>query len=248
MKLFLHYNILSFPPFFIFIFLLSRFKLIDKQLIEFNQVALQRPDIKKTEDMFNRVITKDNIAIVTLLENKENLTRIAVVNCHIHWDPSYADVKLVQVAMLMDELDKLAQKWNQSPYSNNSNCNSNNGNNNNYSNKFSTIICGDFNSTPDSGVYEFLSRGTIKQDHGDFGDHIYGAYTSDGLSHRVPLKSAYSNAEELPFTNFTPSFTGVIDYIWYSTNTLTVAGLLGGVDREYLSKMVGFPNAHFPSE
>ncbi|CAG8501267.1 11503_t:CDS:2 [Acaulospora colombiana] len=218
----------------------SKYRLIDKQLIEFNQVALQRPDIKKTEDMFNRVITKDNIAVVTLLENKSSLSRIIVVNCHIHWDPSYADVKLVQVAMLMDELDKLAHRWctlpSQSPY--------------NYSDphKISTIICGDFNSTPDSGVYEFLSRGTIGQDHGDFGDHIYGSYTSEGLSHKLSLKSSYSNIEELPFTHFTPSFTGVIDYIWYSTNTLTVTGLLGGVDREYLSKMVGFPNAHFPSD
>ncbi|GES85481.1 glucose-repressible alcohol dehydrogenase transcriptional effector [Rhizophagus clarus] len=172
----------------------SKYQLIDKQLIEFNQVALQRPDFKKTDDMFNRVITKDNIAVITLLENKETLSRVIVVNCHIHWDPTYADVKLVQVAMLMDELDKLAQKWctNNSPY--------------NYTSpqKISTIICGDFNSTPDSGVYEFLTRGIIRQDHDDFGDH--------------------------------------------STNTLSVTGLLGGIDKEYLTKMVGFPNAHFPSD
>ncbi|CAG8480962.1 1422_t:CDS:2 [Funneliformis mosseae] len=218
----------------------SKYKLIDKQLIEFNQVALQRSDFKKTEDMFNRVITKDNIAVITLLENRETLSRVIVANCHIHWDPSYADVKLVQVAMLMDELDKLGQKWctipNHSLY--------------NYSSpqKISTIICGDFNSTPDSGVYEFLTRGSIRQDHNDFGNHIYGSYTSDGLSHKLSLKSSYSNIEELPFTNFTPSFTGVIDYIWYSTNTLSVTGLLGGIDKEYLSKMVGFPNAHFPSD
>lgn len=207
-------------------------------MIEFNQVALQRPDFKKTDDMFNRVITKDNIAIVTLLENKETLSRVIVVNCHIHWDPTYADVKLVQVAMLMDELDKLAQKW----------CTSNSPYNYTSPQKISTIICGDFNSTPDSGVYEFLTRGIIRQDHDDFGDHRYGTYTSEGLSHKLSLKSAYSNIEELPFTNFTPSFTGVIDYVWYSTNTLSVTGLLGGIDKEYLTKMVGFPNAHFPSE
>ncbi|CAG8619762.1 35856_t:CDS:10 [Gigaspora margarita] len=218
----------------------SKYKLIDKQLIEFNQVALQRPDIKKTEDMFNRVITKDNIAVVTLLENKDNFSRLIIVNCHIHWDPSYADVKLVQVAMLMDELDKLAQKWCDIPSKSIYNYSS--------PQKISTIICGDFNSTPDSGVYEFLSRGTIKQDHCDFGDHIYGSYVSEGLSHRLSLKSAYSNIEELPFTNFTPRFAGVIDYIWYSTNTLCVTGLLGGVDKEYMSKIVGFPNAHFSSD
>ncbi|KAG9293308.1 hypothetical protein G9A89_007554 [Geosiphon pyriformis] len=220
----------------------SRFTMVDKVLIEFNQVALQRSDIKKTEDMFNRVITKDNIAVVTLLENKDNQSRMIVVNCHIHWDPTYADVKLVQVAMLMDELDKLAQKWCTIPSQTQS------GNNYIGPQKISTIICGDFNSTPDSGVYEFLSRGSIRQDHNDFGDHIYGAYTSDGLTHKLSLKSAYSSIEELPFTNFTPSFTGVIDYIWYSTNTLTVTGLLGGIDKEYLKKIVGFPNAHFPSD
>nr|CAG8435066.1 7323_t:CDS:2 [Entrophospora candida] len=216
----------------------SKFQLIDKQLIEFNQVALQRAD-KKTEDMINRVITKDNIAIVTLLENKETHDLIIVGNCHIHWDPLFADVKLVQVAMLMDELDKLCQKW-FNMYNSNSNWPS--------PHKISTIICGDFNSTPDSGVYEFLSRGSIGQDHTDFGNHIYGSLTSDGLSHKYPLKSAYSNIEELPFTNFTPTFTGVIDYIWYSTNTLNVTKLLGGVDEEYISKIVGFPNAHFPSD
>ncbi|CAG8618205.1 4058_t:CDS:2 [Paraglomus occultum] len=218
----------------------SKYTLIDKQLIEFNQVALQRPDFKKTDEMFNRVITKDNIAIVTLLENKETQARLIVANCHIHWDPSYADVKLVQVAMLTDELEKYAEKW----------CAQSTNPIHNYSppTKMSTIICGDFNSTPESGVYDFLSHGTVQQDHHDFGDHVYGTYTSEGLSHRFSLKSAYANIEELPFTNFTPSFTGVIDYIWYTTHSLTVTGLLGGIDKEYVSKMVGFPNVHFPSE
>ena len=214
--------------------------MIDKQLIEFNQVALQRSDFKKTDEMFNRVITKDNIAIVTLLESKETQARLIVANCHIHWDPSYADVKLVQVAMLTDELEKYAEKWCAQP--------TNPVHNYSHPTKMSTIICGDFNSTPESGVYDFLSHGIVQQDHHDFGNHVYGTYTSEGLSHRFSLKSAYANIEELPFTNFTPSFTGVIDYIWYTTHSLTVTGLLGGIDKEYVSKIVGFPNVHFPSE
>ena len=49
-------------------------------------------------------------------------------------------------------------------------------------------------------------------------------------------------------TNYTPSFQGPIDYIWYSTANLSVNAVLGEVDKSYLEKTVGFPNAHFPSE
>jgi CCR4-NOT transcription complex subunit 6 len=49
-------------------------------------------------------------------------------------------------------------------------------------------------------------------------------------------------------TNHTPGFAGAIDYIWFSQANLSVTSLLGEIDKEYISKVVGFPNAHFPSE
>ncbi|KAI0364341.1 hypothetical protein BV20DRAFT_929784, partial [Pilatotrama ljubarskyi] len=61
-------------------------------------------------------------------------------------------------------------------------------------------------------------------------------------------KSAYAGAGELPLTNYTPSFKGHIDYIWYSSANLSVNSILGAVDPSYLDKAVGFPNAHFPSD
>lgn len=226
----------------------SKFTLIEKQLIEFNQIALQRPDFKKTEDMFNRVMTKDNIAVIALLENKESGSRLIVANVHVHWDPEFRDVKLVQVAMLMDELEKIAERFAKFPpklnvadgfpaapkYTNGT--------------QIPTMICGDFNSVPDSGVYDYLSSGVISGSHEDFMNHVYGRYTSEGLCHKLPLKSAYANVGELPFTNYTPGFEGVIDYVWYNQNALAVTGLLGEVEKSYLSKVVGFPNAHFPSD
>jgi CCR4-NOT transcription complex subunit 6 len=62
------------------------------------------------------------------------------------------------------------------------------------------------------------------------------------------LKSAYAGIGELPLTNYTPSFDGAIDYIWYSTATMSVNAVLSEVDRGYLEKVVGFPDAHNPSE
>lgn len=228
---------------------LSRYQLVEKQLIEFNRVAMQRPDFKKTDDMFNRVLQRDNIAVVTLFENKQTGTRFIVVNAHIHWDPQYRDVKLVQVALLIDEVDKIAARFARYP----PRLNTEDGSDRpppvyTDGTKIPMILCGDFNSVPDSGVYEFLANGTVASTHPDFMSHVYGNYTSEGLRHRFGLKSAYASIGEMPMTNYTPSFSGVIDYIWYSTNNLSVTSLLGEVDKTYLSKVVGFPNVHFPSE
>ncbi|OAQ31097.1 hypothetical protein K457DRAFT_72485 [Linnemannia elongata AG-77] len=220
----------------------SKFTLIDKHLVEFNHIALQRPDFRKTEDIFNRVMTKDQIAVITLLEHKDTKNKVVVVNTHVYWDPLFKDVKLVQVAMMMDELDKLSTQWAHLPVS------GSNAPPSNPTGKLPTLICGDFNSERDSGVYEFLVKGAITQGHDDFGDHAYGTYTSEGLSHKMSLRSSYSDGVELPFTNFTPTFAAEIDYIFYSSNFLSVLGLLGGVEKEYMSRCVGFPNAHFPSD
>src|SRR5215510_9506626 len=89
----------------------GRYQLVEKQLIEFSACAMQRQDFKKTDDMFNRVLGKDNIAVVCLMESIETGTRFIIVNVHIHWDPAYRDVKLVQVALLIDEVEKIASAF-----------------------------------------------------------------------------------------------------------------------------------------
>jgi CCR4-NOT transcription complex subunit 6 len=240
---------------------------------------MQRQDFKKTDDMFNRVLGKDNIAVVCLMEDKQTKTRFIIANAHIHWDPAYRDVKLVQVALLVDEIEKIANSFATYPppapstpapaRSHAADESDSNGESSKppsspnaptlssrpppiYTDgtKIPLIICGDFNSVPASGVYEFLSTGSLPADHPDFLSHTYGRYTSEGLRHRLGLKSAYAapGAGELPLTNYTPSFQGVIDYVWYSGANLSVNAVLGEVDMGYLEKVVGFPNAHFPSE
>ena len=114
--------------------------------------------------------------------------------------------------------------------------------------KIPTIVCCDLNSVPSSGVYELLANGHVPPEHPDFKGHVYGRYTSEGIRHRLGLKSAYAQLGELPMTNYTPSFQGPIDYIWYSGQTLAVNAVLGEIDKGYLERVVGFPNAHFPSE
>ena len=82
----------------------------------------------------------------------------------------------------------------------------------------------------------------------DLGTQKYGDFTRNGMNHPFSLKSAYSNIGEWPFTNYTPDFREVIDYVWYSTNALQVTALLGEIDPEYMRRVPGFPNWHFPSD
>ncbi|KAF8149473.1 Endonuclease/exonuclease/phosphatase [Crassisporium funariophilum] len=279
----------------------DKYKLVEKQLVEFSAAAMQRQDFKKTDDMFNRVLGKDHIAVICLFENLQTGTRFVVANAHIHWDPAYSDVKMVQVALLLEEVEKIADHFakyppmppptpaattdsSSDPIGTNGNGNGNGNNSEDsegadesgsssnspehahqqrqpapsyrappvYSDgtKIPLIVCGDFNSNPESGLYDLLSTGSVPPTHPDFLSHTYGRYTSEGIRHRLGLKSAYNSpgAGDLHSTNYTPSFQGVIDYIWYSTANVGVNSVLGEVDRGYLEKVVGFPNAHFPSD
>ncbi|KAJ7268647.1 Endonuclease/exonuclease/phosphatase [Mycena haematopus] len=242
----------------------DRYQLVENHLIEFNSIAMQRQDFKKTDDMFNRVLGKDHIAVVVLLEDLVTGTRIIVSNTHLHWDAAYSDVKLVQTALLLEEVEKVAHGFAKYPprppdtpsatdedptpprppppiYADGT--------------KIPLIVCGDYNSMPSSGVYDFLSTGSLPPTHPDFLSHTYGNYTSEGLRHKLGLKSAYTTvgaggvAEEImPMTNFTPGFRGVLDYVWYSTGNLILNTVVGEIDKMYLDKVVGFPNVHFPSD
>ena len=90
-------------------------------LIEFNQLAMA--NASGADDMLNRVMTKDNIGIAALLELKEGYLnysndvsmprqQVLVSNVHIHWDPEFKDVKLIQTVMLMHELMNIMQEIN----------------------------------------------------------------------------------------------------------------------------------------
>lgn len=243
-----------------------KYILLDKHVIDFANTAINRPDMKGEHDTFNRVMPRDHIAVVTFLENRATGSRLIVVNVHIYWDPAYKDVKLVQVAIMMEQVSKLADRWAKHPpcadktafrhaeldgEPNLANTEENQDEpapSQEYANgvQLPLLICGDFNSTAGTGVYDLITQGKVAGAHADLANHSYGNFTRDGMEHPFSLKSAYNG--ELSFTNYTPTYSGVIDYIWYSTNALQVRGVLGDVDLDYLSRVPGFPNHHFPSD
>jgi len=66
---------------------------------------------------------------------------ILVCTAHIHWDPEFCDVKLIQTMMLSNELRSILDQAGQSFRPGHKPDSSN----------VQLLLCGDFNSLPDSG-------------------------------------------------------------------------------------------------
>jgi CCR4-NOT transcription complex subunit 6 len=244
----------------------SKYILLDKQVINFGQTAVRRPDAKGQDDIYNRLWQKDHIAVVVFLENRMTGTRLIVANCHLYWDPAFKDVKLIQTAIMMEEITKLADEYAKFPACTDktafrfSEAESGGAQDSTtpvepapsmeYSSgdQIPVLICGDFNSAPGEAAYNLLAHGKLTESHPDLQQRLYGNLSRVGMTHPFKLKSAYNAIGELSFTNYTPDFTSILDYVWFSSTTLHVTGLLGEVDREYLKRVPGFPNYHFPSD
>ena len=170
---------------------------------------------------------------------------LLVCTAHIHWDPEFCDVKLVQTMMLMHELRLIAEEAEVAFNGAHPN------------ERVHLLLCGDLNSLPESGVVEFLQTSRISSKHVDFKDLGYKSslqrvsYASDRTTeytHPFRLASAY-NTDVMPFTNYTFDFRGIIDYIFYSRPHMNVLGLLGPLDSNWLTdnKVVGAPHPSVPS-
>lgn len=206
-----------------------RFQLLHRHNLEYNTACMVLEKYKKTKDLFNRFMNKDHIALVLQLQHVATGEKIVFVNTHLHWDPAFNDVKALQVGILLEELQGIVRGFGDDPKT------------------VQLVICGDFNSTRHSAVYQLFATGKVLK-HLDLEGRDYGRFTDEGFHHNFKLKLAYDLIQgNFPFTNYTPTFTNEIDYMWYTLG-LQVRGLLGKPDEEYLSHHIGIPNAHFPSD
>lgn len=245
----------------------SKYILLDKQMVTFANTAINRPDMKGEHDIFNRVMPRDNVALCAFFENRMTGSRMIISNAHLHWDVKEEDVKVVQAAILLDHLSDCAERWAKLPPKENKSLAqiSEPGLNLHVdgeaivepapSQKYSSgsqipmILCGDLNSMKDSPVYELITQGILSKDIPEFEGRSYGKLTRDGITHPFNLKDAHAgdNGDYITLTNYVWDFQAVIEYLFH-TPGLRRRKLLGDIDFDYIQKVPGFPNYHFPSD
>ncbi|EEA08005.1 endonuclease/exonuclease/phosphatase family protein [Cryptosporidium muris RN66] len=241
-------------------------------------------EVKNNPAAIKRLL-KDNVAVVILLEYRQsdgnngsclnsdnnngknsgnscvssNSTPLQVIiaNTHIVANPEANDVKIWQAQTLVSVLEEyLHDCYRRQPV------------------LPGLIICGDFNSTPDSALYRLLATGTCDRNHKDLAMDRHGLLADLPLGHSMRLRSAYSMARavveghnpniiprstetlEPLFTNYTPNYLGCLDYVFYTDERLRLGSILELLDEEALIKEASalqlpdwsLPNPQRPSD
>ncbi|ANQ08703.1 Endonuclease [Plasmodium coatneyi] len=235
----------------------KKLKFVETYALEFSKLIKEASvftlpkDIQKNPSLVKRLL-KDNVALVILLEyiqqyskmydskeenneEKPNRNLIIVANTHIVANPEANYVKIWQAQILVKVVEYLRINFIKK-----------------YETVPSLIICGDFNSTPSSAVYQLIYKKNCSRSHEDFSSDKYSLLTDLPLGHNLNLKSAYAiskllsqklNPEEYTsnlevfeplFTNYTGNFIGCLDYIFYNDENLNIISTVNIADENQL--------------
>ncbi len=117
------------------------FEMVDHKLLAYLQPGIP-------------LLNRDNVAVILLLQPKgmPDSEKVCIANTHLLYNPKRGDIKLTQLGMLLAEVDRLAyvdrtldQSTSWEPCRHHP-----------------VIMCGDFNSVPQSFLVEFIQRGSLE--------------------------------------------------------------------------------------
>lgn len=221
----------------------ERFEVLACKKLHYGEYITENPDkFELTQDMKERVIPRNTVALLVKLLDKKTGSKVYVTNTHLYWSPQFNDVKVIQTKVLLGVLEEFIDIEDR--------CNP------------VVVMCGDFNSTPHSDVFHLLEEGQVDTETSpEFTNKYYGEILNaeklekGKILNPFLLATAYkkllrTDGHGLEFTSYTRSLTAVLDHIWYSNDIFQVKRILGEVDQEYCNRtdVKGFPNRQFPSD
>lgn len=222
----------------------SRFTILSNELIDLSSIAKQDLDNSGIDEMtlqaLKKSVSSPGVAVITKVKCVKTGRLLTIGNVHIMWEWfKRMDIQCVQAAATIRELVTLAGGATQ-PH----------------------IVCGDFNSTPDSPVYQLTHEGYLNDSSMAKLQQLPEVKLDDGrvcpmvnlwwrgFQHTsTDLKSAYLTVTgKEPMTSKFPH-DGVVrqvDYIWYSSGSLDVLGVAETAPATDIEQ--GIPNAIYPSD
>lgn len=216
-------------------------------------------------DFWQFLAKREEGAVLSLVQDCRNSSLLVLCATHLFWDPIYPDIKAAQASLLcrairgfMEENKVFIRKYGVGSENN----------------RLPIIVAGDFNAMPQktqsdeydeipsgsclvSAVYTILTQGSLPNDHlehpfirsNDCNDsHIKGLVLhSEGIVLGSAGKAAWGH--EPPFTNKTKTFSGCLDYIFYSKEFLDVIEYLElPYEWHEAASFEPLPTARWPSD
>ena len=240
----------------------DRLCLIDYTIVEythFNNDDLEPDHQGSHEDEEEKSQNdKENIAIIAIFKKRNanelsNNKPICVVNTQIGSTRKH-EIKLSQTHFLTSEIEKTIEELAKDSENKITSINT-----------CPTIVCGDFNSNPQSVVYQFLKDAYYKIEpfkykfwSQAFSTHPYSSNTftcpsesqnTMNIRHNIKLKSSYGeilNGKEPMCTIIHKRARETVDYIWYSSDSMNLKRTLP-LSKE-ICQNAQLPNKCHPSD
>ncbi|XP_078399670.1 2',5'-phosphodiesterase 12 [Cetorhinus maximus] len=210
----------------------SKYRLLSQHDVIFSEALASDPlhfelleKISANPIVKEKVLQRSTAFQVCVLQSlKDSSKKLCVGNTHLYWHPKGGHIRLVQIAIAFRHLQRVTAEM--------------------YPN-IPVIFCGDFNSTPNSGLYEFVTKGHISADHPDWTSNGEEEQCSMSLTHSFKLRSACG---EPAYTNYVGGFQGCLDYIFMDINMFEVFQVIPFPSHEEIICHLALPSVSHPSD
>ena len=161
----------------------------DVKSIEINFINKLAPKYLNNKPRLIEKINNFNHIYILLELQSKNVIKFTLCTTHLVANPKYKNIKTLQSYLIAKRLEDFKR----------------------------VIFCGDFNSKPDSEVYELLNTGEVKYPY-------YGKLKikNNFISSYYKLYENEDNITTHTANKVTPIFTETIDYIWITPNIIPI--------------------------
>ncbi|CAL1614220.1 unnamed protein product [Knipowitschia caucasica] len=211
----------------------SRFRLLSSHDVVLSEALCSDPlhsdllhNLSSRPDLKEKILKRSTALQVSVLQDLVQPERsLCVANTHLYWHPTGGNTRLVQMGVALTHLGHVIGSV--SPGA-------------------ALVFCGDFNSTPHSGVFELLTHSSIAQSHPD--------WLSSGPDHHCPMDLAspfpplLSACGTPPYTNYVGGFKGCLDYVYIQPDHMEVAQVIPLPSHEEVTTYEALPSVSHPSD
>ncbi|KAK7016428.1 Endonuclease/Exonuclease/phosphatase [Halocaridina rubra] len=167
---------------------------------------------------------------VSIMESVEDPNKLLVIgNTHLYFHPNADHIRMLQGGICMQILKQVICLY-QAKHP---------------EKDIGLLFCGDFNSTPEFGIFRFLTTQFVSTDDVDWNSCPEELIKGIELHHDFEMDSACGCP---PYTNYTVGFNGCLDYIFYQTDKFTVKQVIPMPSHEEVIENIALPSIVFPSD
>ncbi|KAM6946996.1 2',5'-phosphodiesterase 12 isoform 1-T2 [Lycodopsis pacificus] len=211
----------------------SKFQLLSQHDIVLSEALTSDPihstlleSVSANSGLKGKILKRSTAMQVSVLEDlKKPGRKVCVANTHLYWHPKGGNVRLVQMGVALRHLSHVI---------------------NEVAPGAPLLFCGDFNSSPNSGVFQLLSETAVPLQHAD--------WSSSGPeeSCRMELQSTFppllSACSQPAYTNYVGGFHGCLDYIFIQPDRMQVEQVIPLPTHQEVTTYEALPSVAHPSD